>query len=211
MRWPVVHPDRRRWNDRYGTVEPSFQPHALLLLLSRLELPEGPVLELASGASGTALALAARGRRVVAVDISDVGLAQLGREARGRDLTANVAPLVADLESFEPPLAHFAIVIATRYWSPTVFTRGCGAVAPGGILAWEAFTRHHQRHAPSFPEAYCLGDSEPVVPPSFATLVRRDMDDGRTATRWLVARRSDDLRVGGIGEEPGRGPQDAER
>ena len=48
---------------------------------SAVDLPDGPVADLACGASGTALLAAAHGRRVTAVDVSEVALGMLGAEA----------------------------------------------------------------------------------------------------------------------------------
>jgi hypothetical protein len=66
------HPDRLRWNVRYASgFAPSFTPHPLAVRALAMDLPDGPVADLARGASGTALLAAARGRHVTAVDISD--------------------------------------------------------------------------------------------------------------------------------------------
>src|SRR4051812_361947 len=66
------HPDRIRWNTRYGGgAAVSFHAHPLAAQALSLPLPAGPVLDLACGPSGAGLAAAAAGRQVTAVDISD--------------------------------------------------------------------------------------------------------------------------------------------
>ena len=90
------HPDRLRWNARYAAREATFTPHPLAVAALALPLPDLPlpdlalpdralpglpVLELASGPSGSALLAAELGHRVTAVDVSDVGLDQLADEA----------------------------------------------------------------------------------------------------------------------------------
>ena len=68
---------------------------------SRCRCPRGPVLELASGPSGSALAAAAAGRNVTAVDVSDVALDMLAAEAQRRgvlgDLITSSTPTCDDL------------------------------------------------------------------------------------------------------------------
>ena len=49
-------------------------------------LPDGPVADLACGPSGAALMAAEQGRRVTAVDVSEVALGLLGAEAGRRGL-----------------------------------------------------------------------------------------------------------------------------
>src|SRR6516225_760361 len=84
---PEDHPDRLRWNARYaGGFVPSFAPHPLAVRALAMDLPGGPVADLACGASGTALLAAGRGREVTAVDISELALGMLADEARLRGL-----------------------------------------------------------------------------------------------------------------------------
>ena len=69
---PDGHPDRLRWNARYGAgFAPSFRTHPLAVRALAMDLPDGPVADLACGTSGSALLAAARGRAVTAVDISE--------------------------------------------------------------------------------------------------------------------------------------------
>lgn len=130
--------DRRRWNDRYRDSAPDFTPHPLVAQAFAAGFPAGPVLELACGRSGSALALAEAGRSVVAVDVSDVALEQLRAEAKRRCLTDRVWCVQADLPEFVPAPRRCGLVLATRFWDAVVFRAACAAVAPGGLLGWEA-------------------------------------------------------------------------
>jgi Methyltransferase domain len=178
----AVSSDRDKWNTRFAANAPSFAPHPILA-----DLPPAPrVLELAAGPSGTALALARAGADVTVVDVSDVALAQLGNEARTRGLQLTLVH--EDLASWTPT-STYDLVFATRFWAADVFARAAAAVAPGGTLAWETFTLAERRYRPSFSEAFCLGPDDPHLPPDFEILTRRDLDDGTSATRRIVARR----------------------
>ena len=76
---PGDHPDRIKWNAKYGTgFVPSFRRHPLAVRALALGLPDGPVADLACGPSGSALVAAEQGRRVTAVDVSEVALGLLG-------------------------------------------------------------------------------------------------------------------------------------
>src|SRR5262249_44564465 len=92
------NPDRLRWNAKFGSgFSASSAPHPVAVAALALAMPPGPVLELASGPSGNALLAAASGRRVVAVDASDVALRLLAAEADRRGLTGSVKLVHADL------------------------------------------------------------------------------------------------------------------
>ena len=90
---PGDHADRIGWNARYaGGFVPSFRPHPLAVRALALDPPDGPVADLACGPSGAALLAAAQGRRVIAVDVSDVALGLLRDEARRETSDASPPP-----------------------------------------------------------------------------------------------------------------------
>ncbi len=176
--------DRDKWNARFGSATPRFEPHPILADLR--ELTPGRALELACGPSGSALALAAAGWRVTALDVSDVAIAQLAAEALRRGL--EIGARIADLDGATLPAAD--LVLATRYWDRAVFARAAAAVAPGGLLAWETFSSAERRYRPGF--TFTLADDEPasLLPADFTIVVAREIDDGASATRRLIARRA---------------------
>jgi SAM-dependent methyltransferase len=186
------HADRVKWNAKYSAVaEPTFAPHTICAAGLALGLPEGRVLELACGPSGNALALAQAGRHVTAVDISDVGLRILGKEAQRRGLGDRIALVDADLGSFRPEPRAFALVLCTHYWDRGVFDVACGAVAAGGVLAWVTFSLDERKYRPTFRPEWCVGEGEPasLLPEGFTVIEQASLDDGRSATRRLLARR----------------------
>ena len=98
---PGDHPDRIKWNAKYGTgFVPSFRRHPLAVRGLDAGLPEGPVADLACGPSGAALLAAEQGRRVTAVDVSEVALGLLGAEARRRGLDHLITLVHADLSAY---------------------------------------------------------------------------------------------------------------
>jgi SAM-dependent methyltransferase len=184
------HPDRIKWNAKYASgFVPSFRPNPLAPRALALGLPEGPVADLACGPSGAALLAAEQGRRVTAVDVSEVALGLLGEEARRRGLDHLITLVHADLSAWTPEPRSHALVLATGFWLPAVFAAAAAAVAHGGLLAWEAYTDDARRTRPGLPPEWCLAPGEPasLLPPEFSVLDQSDIP-GRDRRRLLARR-----------------------
>ena len=172
---PDDQPNRVKWNARYAAgFAPSFTPHPLAIRSLTLDLPAGPVADLACGPSGTALLSAEHGRRVTAVDVAEVALGLLGAEATRRGLGQQITLVHADLSAWPPAPRSYALVLCTGFWDSAVFTAAAGAVAAGGLLAWEAFTAEARLSRPSLAAGWCLAPGEPasLLPPDFTLLTR---------------------------------------
>jgi SAM-dependent methyltransferase len=188
------NPDRLRWNERYasGAYAASFEARPLAGQALALPLPDGPVLDLASGPSGSALLFAAAGRPVTAVDVSDVALRLLAAEARRRGVGDLLTLVHADLLSWRPPSGEvYALVLCTGYFDRAVFAVAAAAVAAGGLLGWEAFTLAARRDRPRLPADWCLGPGEPatLLPAGFEVISQEDVGPEPAARRRLLARR----------------------
>ena len=186
-----------RWDARYAGSTPSFQPHRLAEQALGPDLPggpvpAGPVADLACGPSGSALLAAALGRQVTAVDVSAVALDLLGQEARRRGLAGRIILVHADLASWHPDPAGYSLVLCTGFWDPAVFAAAARAVAPGGVLGWEAFSEAARQARPTLHPAWCLGPGEPatLLPGGFSVLTQHDVPNpGHGDRRRLLARR----------------------
>jgi SAM-dependent methyltransferase len=188
---PGDHRDRIRWNAKYGAGSvPSFTPHPLAARALALDLPDGPVADLACGPSGAALLAAEQGRRVTAVDISEVALGLLGDEAGRRGLGHLITLVHADLSGWAPEPRSYALVLAIGFWDAAVFAAGAGAVADGGLLAWEALTAEACRRHPDIPPEFCVGPGEPasLLPADFTLIGQSDVPP--RARREMLARRA---------------------
>jgi methyltransferase family protein len=146
------------------------------------------VADLACGPSGAALLAAAAGRPVTAVDVSDVALEMLGDEAERRDLGPLITLEHADLSAWRPRPRSYALVLCTGFWARAVFAAATGAVADGGLLAWEALTAGARRARPALPPDWCLAPGEPtsLLPPGFTVVDQHDVPGEK---RQLLARR----------------------
>ena len=184
------HPDSVRWNARYqAKFIASFTVHPLVERALSMPLPAGPVLDLACGPSGSTLRAAEAGRHVTAVDISDVALDLLAREAARRGLTALIDLVHADLSTWRPRTDGYAFVLAVGYWDRALFAPAAASVAGSGLLAWEAFTDEARRIRPALPAAWCLAEGEPasLLPPDFEVISQTDLPEA--GKRRLLARR----------------------
>ena len=190
---PDSHPDRLRWNARYaGGSTPSFGPHPLAVRALDLDLPDGPVADLACGPSGSALLAAASGRQVTAVDVSETALRMLGEQARRQGLDDLITLVHADLAAWHPRPRSHALVLCTGFWARDVFAAAAEAVADGGLLGWEAFTIAAQSARPGLPADWCLGPGEPasLLPAGFTVLDQHDLPDREKGDRrQMLARR----------------------
>jgi SAM-dependent methyltransferase len=186
---PADHADRLRWNAKYaGDFAPSFVPHPLAIRALSMDLSDGPLAELACGPSGAVLLAAANGRRVTAVDVSEIALGMLGDEARRHGLDHLITLVHADLATWRPEPRSDAVVLCTGFWESAVFTAAAEVVAAGGLLAWEAFTVQARRSRPSLQADWCLAPGEPasLLPPDFTLLDQHE----RGLKRQLLARRN---------------------
>jgi len=189
---PGDHADRIRWNAKWAAgPAPSFTPHPLAVRALALDLPEGPVADLACGPSGAVLLAAAQGRQVTAVDVSEIALGLLGEEARRRGLSQLVTLVHADLAAWSPEPGRYALVLGTGFWLSAVFAAAAAAVADGGLLAWAALTAEARRAHPELPPQWCLAPGEPasLLPPGFTLIDQSDVP-GRARRQMLARRRA---------------------
>lgn len=186
------HPDRLRWNERYRAAGyvPSFAPHPLAALALSMRLPAGPVLDLASGPSGSALFAAAAGRPVTAVDASDVALGLLEQEAQRRQLDGLITLVLADLGAWRPDPAGYSLVLCTGFWDRAAFAAAAEAVRPGGMIGWEALTEAARRDHPRLRVEWCVGPGEPaaLLPAGFQVISQDDIGPEPATRRRLLAR-----------------------
>jgi SAM-dependent methyltransferase len=142
----------------------------------------GPVVDVACGRGRHALAAAGRGARTLGLDRDAAALRALAALARAQDLP--VACVRADLEGGAAfPLApgRAGAVLVFRYlWRPLARALA-EALAPGGLLLYETFTRAQEKlgHGPRNP-AFLLEPGE--LPRLFPTLRVEVFEEGVEAT-----------------------------
>lgn len=132
------------WNERYS--QPGFaygtEPNEFLASAAG-RIPVGSVLSLGEGEGRNAAFLAGLGHRVVAVDQSEVGLANAVRLGADRGLT--IETVCADLADFpiEPGAWEGIVSIfchLPRRVQVSLYAAAVRGLRPGGVFVLEAYT-----------------------------------------------------------------------
>ena len=134
---------RRKWDERYATFEAQTRCEPIPFVRQCLsQIPaKGRALDVAAGAGRHSLALARRGFRVDAVDISWEGL----RLARQRAMDAQLGPeqmqfIVADIERPWLPCGQYDVILVTFFLHRPLFALIKHRLLPGGRLIYQTFT-----------------------------------------------------------------------
>jgi tellurite methyltransferase len=171
-------------------------------------LPRGPALDLACGTGRHTLLLAERQQPVTAVDGSSVALETLVRRVRAsypksghgmpcpyEERSTTIAAsqrgtllVQTDLEQASLPVNSFALILCVNYLQRSLFPQIERALAPGGMLLFETFTRARLEFTggPRNPE-YLLEPGElRVAFPSLRLLFYRELRAGKGIASLLA-------------------------
>ncbi|CAA9507901.1 MAG: hypothetical protein AVDCRST_MAG53-2540 [uncultured Solirubrobacteraceae bacterium] len=138
--------EREHWNEKHSRVQvggwmprPWLVDHRALLE----DVSPGRALDVACGRGREALYLAEAGFEVDAVDISDVAVdaVQQAADERGLPVRATRVDLLTAPEPF--PGAPYDVVIGFYFLQRSLLGPIVEALAPGGLVFYETFTRDH--------------------------------------------------------------------
>lgn len=145
--------------------------------------PGGVVLDVASGRGRNAIYLASRGWRVHAVDRDVDALASLPKE---------ITTHVLDLESGDVSLGErcYDAVIVFSYLHRPLIPAIVEAVAPGGVLIYETFTRAQAARGRPRNPAFLLKEGElpALVQPLRVVRAREGEFDGKCVASLVAMR-----------------------
>lgn len=140
---------RERWNARHAerADDPLAAPSGWLAVHREplAAVAPGRALDIAAGRGRNSLFLAGLGFDVDAVDVSDVAVETIERYARERG--AEVVATRVDVTRSEFPRPPYAVIVNVAFLERSLFGRIEAALAPGGLLAVETFTRDHVARA----------------------------------------------------------------
>ena len=152
------------WEQRYGIAEYVYGTEPNEFLREHLAVvPHGRVLCVAEGEGRNSVFIAASGREVHGVDLTDAGVEKTRRLAAERNVQVNA--VVADLTDHDIGVEQWdAVVSIFAHMPPSVrrslHQRVVAALRPGGVLLLEAYT----------PDQIGRGTGGPAVPEMTMTL-----------------------------------------
>jgi len=136
------------WDQRFRAGDYPTAPDPSPVLRDYLPaIPDGRVLDVATGTGRNALFLAAEGYTVDALDRSRVGLRRTRETARDRGVADSVCPIQGDVETYAFPTEAYALITISFYRAVDRFPDIKEALVPGGYL----FVEHHLRSAEPTP------------------------------------------------------------
>jgi SAM-dependent methyltransferase len=131
--------DRKRWDERYRDA-PTPRPAPPDVLAHHPALldavaAEGRALDVAAGSGAVSLWAAARGLRVVAIDVSPLALDLLRQAARRDGVADLVDGRAVDLDAGLPDgLGAFELVVCQRFRDSRLYPALVAATGPGGLV-----------------------------------------------------------------------------
>lgn len=139
-----LNPAQIRWNQKYlkkplhdRNPQPSEWLRAHESLLKQQK--KGVAFDMACGNGRNAFYLAALGFQVEAADISDVAIDWLTQQAEQQK--ASITPLQMDFEQTPLPTEKYQVLASFNYLQRNAFSALQRALAPGGLLFFETFSR----------------------------------------------------------------------
>ncbi len=135
-----------RWDERYAD-RPLAEPTAPVAVGASSDVlslipSTGRAADIACGAGGQTLWLAARGLVVAAFDVSPVAIEMTSRAAEAAGLGDRVTALVCDLDEGLPVgAAALDVLVCQRYRAPALYGSMVDALVPGGIAVVSVLSR----------------------------------------------------------------------
>lgn len=132
--------ERERWNQVFSVARPNIRTEANQFLVQiAAELRPGAALDIGTGFGRNALDLARKGWTVTGIDVSDVGIEQLARQAVKEKLA--VTALRQDAMAFDYGRNRWDLIalIYMGSFAKDLASRLTDALKPGGVIVIEHF------------------------------------------------------------------------
>ncbi len=150
-------------------------------------------LDIACGAGGTVLWLAARGWQALGVDLSEEAIALARVAAQDAEMAGRAGFVQADLDRWRPEPQSVDLITVFFYWDHALLPALTAAVRPGGLLIYETFNHHRRLERPGTNASFLVhpGELECYVQDAGWSLLASH-SDGATSPRptdGIVAQR----------------------
>lgn len=131
---------RKKWNDRYRSVNAAIPEASKVLTAYQHLLPDtGKALDLACGRAGNAFLLAGRNLETSAWDISNVVMEQVQALASREGLT--ILTETRDISQHPPTGDSFDVIVVSRFLDRELIPALKRAIKPNGLIYYQTFTR----------------------------------------------------------------------
>src|SRR5262245_20703725 len=134
----MAREDRTHWDAKHAARADPAAPPAPFLVEHARRLPVGRTLDVAAGAGRNACFLAGLGHRVVAVDVSAVGLTRL------RALAPGIACVQMDLDRPGIRPGSCDAVVVVSFLDRRLLHAAVDWLRPGGVILWDTFLREQR-------------------------------------------------------------------
>ena len=161
--------DRNRWDARYAAGDAPVRgaPNRWLVsqaasidaYLAHCTLPPH-ALDLACGAGGSLLWLAARGWQVTGVDGSVAALALARAQLAAAHLLDRATLCCADLDAWRPPPARYDLITTFYFLDRRLWPSLRAAVRPGGLICLQTYHTGQLAVRPQTDPAHLLAPGE---------------------------------------------------
>ncbi len=132
--------DQAKWDRVYATDQHGFYPPAMVLQMQSHLLPHrGTALDLACGLGRNAVFLSRHGLETFAWDISGEAIRRLEDYARAEGLSMTTE--VRDICANPPEENRFDVIVVSHFLDRSLIPRLGPALAAGGVLFYQTFTR----------------------------------------------------------------------
>ena len=154
---PQLSDERARWNAKHGRAldRPTASPEARFLEALERVPKRGLAIDLACGRGRHSLELARQGFRVLALDISDIALADLASNPGAATIDTRRVDLTAD--EFTPP-EPAKWISCVDYLQRSLWPQLSEWLAPGGHVWLANWTTERSGNHPS--DRFCLNPGE---------------------------------------------------
>ena len=191
------------WDAKHRAAEEAAAPEPAAIVGELLPLlPKGPALDLACGTGRHTLLLASHGQAITAVDGSQVALDILERRARAANYatkrlrekrqihagSGGIQIVAADLEHVSLAAESFSVILCVNYLQRSLFAEMEKALAPGGVLLFETYTRAQLEFAggPRSPEYLLRSGELRTAFPGLQILFYRELRAGKGIASLLA-------------------------
>jgi SAM-dependent methyltransferase len=160
--------DRTRWDARYAGDAPvrgtpnrwlASQAAQIDAHLASCSAPPH-ALDLACGAGGSLLWLAARGWQVTGVDVSEAALGLARTQFAAAGLLDRATLCCADLDAWRPAPASYDLITCFYFLDRRLWPSLRAAVRPGGLLVMQTFHTGQLAVRPQTDPAHLLAPGE---------------------------------------------------